>query len=250
MTHRRGSDQDPRPPGDGELPDLPPEWGPIVIPDDLAELADEAAEIRAELAASQQLPRMGRLIRAEPHGPRRLTGPLVVLGLVLVTAFASLLVLVLPTPSVPPTDRAPLATPAVAAGQVGGLVPLVGLSGPNGSLLRLRDLRPAVLLLTPAGCARCAAVGAALTVAARDSRVTVVLVADAGRPNPLPAEATGDRAVSLADPQGVLFRAVTARSPAGPTAVLVRADGVITRVVPDITDVATLRGELAALPVT
>ena len=35
------------------LPDLPPEWGDIVIPDDLSSLASEVATIRAELHREQ-----------------------------------------------------------------------------------------------------------------------------------------------------------------------------------------------------
>ncbi|HEV2086735.1 MAG TPA: hypothetical protein VGR21_00355 [Cryptosporangiaceae bacterium] len=250
MTHRRGSDPDPRSPGDGELPDLPPEWGQVVVPDDLAELAAEVAAVQAELAASQQLNRMGRLVRTRPRNAARLTAPLVVLGLVLVTALTSLVILVLPTNSGPPTNRPALATPGVPAGQVGGLVPLVGLVEPEGRWVRLRDLRPAVLLLTPSGCARCPGVGVALMDAARDSGVTVALVTDTDQPDPLPPNAARNRAVTLADPGGGLFKAVTNRSATGPTVVLVRADGVITRIVPDVADPAALRGELATLSVT
>src|SRR5919107_3019719 len=35
------------------LPDLPEEWGVIVIPDDLSELADEVRAVRAELGLSR-----------------------------------------------------------------------------------------------------------------------------------------------------------------------------------------------------
>ena len=44
MGSLRGGDGDGRPPPDnGGLPDLPPEWGTVVVPDDLAELEREAA---------------------------------------------------------------------------------------------------------------------------------------------------------------------------------------------------------------
>src|SRR3954463_12808252 len=35
-------------PPDG-LPDLPPEWGTVIIPDDLSELAEESSRVRREL---------------------------------------------------------------------------------------------------------------------------------------------------------------------------------------------------------
>ena len=36
------------------LPDVPEEWGVIVIPDDLSELSDEVSAVQAELHRSQE----------------------------------------------------------------------------------------------------------------------------------------------------------------------------------------------------
>src|SRR3954464_9707963 len=44
-----GDDNGGPPPGGGGLPDLPPEWGVIIIPDDPSELAPEIDEVRREL---------------------------------------------------------------------------------------------------------------------------------------------------------------------------------------------------------
>src|SRR3982750_1808806 len=44
-----------------DLPDLPEEWGVIVIPDDLSELSDEVEAIRAELRLTERPPRGQRL---------------------------------------------------------------------------------------------------------------------------------------------------------------------------------------------
>src|SRR5262245_13169663 len=52
----------------GGLPDLPPEWGPIVIPDDAAELDAEATEIRRELRREHWETRLRALLGL---GPRR-----------------------------------------------------------------------------------------------------------------------------------------------------------------------------------
>ena len=43
--------------GDGDLPELPPGWGPIRIPDDASELAEEAAQVRRELRERVRAPR-------------------------------------------------------------------------------------------------------------------------------------------------------------------------------------------------
>src|SRR5215218_1268648 len=46
-----------------DLPDLPEEWGVIVIPDDLSELSDEVDAIRAELCLADPPSRWQRLVR-------------------------------------------------------------------------------------------------------------------------------------------------------------------------------------------
>jgi len=59
-------------PADGALPDLPPDWGPIVIPDDPAELAAEAEQLRAELREAARRSRWWWLRSLRPS--RRSTG--------------------------------------------------------------------------------------------------------------------------------------------------------------------------------
>src|SRR5690606_6148008 len=56
----RPSDGGNRPDG---LPGLPPEWGRIVIPDDPADLAEEATEVRRELRREARRRRIRRLLR-------------------------------------------------------------------------------------------------------------------------------------------------------------------------------------------
>jgi hypothetical protein len=53
MSRQHGSD-DSASPDDEELPSLPPEWADFAIPDDLRELADEAEQVRAELARANR----------------------------------------------------------------------------------------------------------------------------------------------------------------------------------------------------
>src|SRR5918993_275950 len=125
------------------LPELPPEWAHFVVPDDPRELAAEAERIRAELRAE-------RGEGLTPAGRRRerlrLSGPVITFTLVLVAAFASLMVVVLPSTQLAPR-RAPLASPTVNAGEVRGLVPSGLLQDRRGRPVAPRAIRPAVLLL-------------------------------------------------------------------------------------------------------
>ena len=57
MGSLRGDNGGGRAPDGGGLPDLPPEWGTIIIPDDAGELSREAAAIRR--ATSAQTTRCG-----------------------------------------------------------------------------------------------------------------------------------------------------------------------------------------------
>src|SRR5262245_27143844 len=61
-----------RPPDNGGqpdgVPDLPPEWGVIVIPDDPAELAEEAACVRRELRREARRDRWRRRLHLPPRG--------------------------------------------------------------------------------------------------------------------------------------------------------------------------------------
>jgi len=258
MSQRRGRDEGPQPPGDGDVPGLPPEWGHIVVPDDPRELAVEAEQVRAELQAeaSRNQPRGERMIFTRRWYQYGLSGPLVSLVLMVVAAMASLIVVIIPTSPQSP-KAAPLATPTAPAGQPGGLLPDAVLPDGRGRTMALRAVRPAVLLLMPARC-DCATVAADLVTASRDTRIAVELIGE-DRPPTLPPNAPRTRVHALADTDDVLARALTGRpttataSPAvagtRPTAVLVRSDGVITGIIPDLQDAIGLRSDLAGLSV-
>jgi hypothetical protein len=79
MGTHHGNDGNPPPDGDRtpdpELPDLPPEWGEIAIPDDLSGLAREVEQVREELAREKRRRgRPGRPVNRRPD-PRRAPGP-------------------------------------------------------------------------------------------------------------------------------------------------------------------------------
>src|SRR3954462_9205699 len=79
-----------------DLPDLPEEWGVIVIPDDLSELSDEVAAIRAELKLSERPTRWRRLLnRPWMRRVRRavtgvLRAPVLIISMAVLVTVASL----------------------------------------------------------------------------------------------------------------------------------------------------------------
>lgn len=245
MSRRPDSDEpaSDEPGHDGEIRGLPPEWGPIVVPDDLRELADEVVQIQAELAVTQPSP--PPRWRWQRGG---LSGPLLALILFLVAAIGSLMVVVLPKPSRPPR-REPLANTTVTVGMTGGLLPAVSLSGGSTRATSLRQFRPAVLLLAPATCLTCATVRNQLVVAADETQLTVVWITESSKAVTIPSGTVDGRIVSLADPNGSVRAAIPGASTTGPTAVLVRSDGRIRQVVSNVTNPSRLRPELAALTV-
>ena len=256
MSQRQGGDDGPRPPGDGDLPELPPEWGRLTVPDDPRELAAEAETVRAELWAEANAGQQPGFV-ARRRLRSGLSGPLVGLVLMLIAAVGSLTIVALPyAPSRP--VRAPLTTTTVADGQRDGLLPDIRLPDDNGRAVTLRDIRPAVLLLMPAGC-QCDGVAASLVGVSADAQIPVGLVGAAQAPA-RPSASSRDRVIVLTDPAGGLSGAITAgrtaaarmgpiAAPTGPTAVLVRSDGLIAAIVPDLRDAAQIRADLAALTV-
>jgi hypothetical protein len=234
MSEHRGPDDGGCRPGDGDLPELPAEF---VVPDDPRELAAEAETVRAELWIEERA-------RAQPRVS--LSGPLIGLVLMLVAAIGSLVIVVLPYTPDRPTP-APLATPGVAAGRLGGLLPDVMLNDDLGRPVAIREIRPTVMLLMPEGC-QCDDVATDLVRVSGETRLPVQLVG-ADQPPNRPAAAPRDRVFTLSDATGAVSKAVGQGPVAGPVAVLVRANGVIAAVVPGVRDASQLRPELVGLAV-
>lgn len=235
MSEHRGPDDGGCRPGDGDLPELPAEF---IIPDDPRELAAEAEAVRAELWIEER----ARAAQSRPS----LSGPLIGLVLMLIAAIGSLVIVVLPYTPDRPTP-APLATPGIAAGQRGGLLPDVVLPDDLGRPVAIREIRPTVMLLMPDGC-RCDDVAANLVTITGEARLPVQLVGSDQPPN-RPNAAPRDRVFTLTDATGTVSRAVGSGSDAGPVAVLVRANGVIAAVVPGVRDASQLRPEVVGLAI-
>jgi hypothetical protein len=230
--------------GNGELPGLPPEWGSIVIPDDPADLAEEAAAVRAELRRDRRRP-WRRWLRGSAGGSgQSVRLPALLLTVALFAAFAGLFTLGYggrrdgPATGTPAVPTAPGDEPASAPSRV----PALDLIDPAGRAVALRSLLPAVILLTE-GCT-CADLIIAADLAAPPGTNVVVV---ARRAPALPTAARA-RVRPLADPAGEL-RSV-AGLPASSEragALLTTRSSVIIRSVPAVVSVEEFRADLPGL---
>ena len=107
-------------PSDG-LPDLPPEWGRVVVPDDASALADEAVQVRRELRRRTSTTRWRRRLglTARPDGRPPLGLPLLMLLVAVLATAVGLVAVTWPRPvrGHRPAHRLPQsATPAPRSG--------------------------------------------------------------------------------------------------------------------------------------
>jgi len=246
MGSLRGDDGDGRPPPDNSgLPDLPPEWGIVVIPDDLQELDREAAHLRREkrrrIRRAQWRRRFGLPPKAEREAPS-VGIPLLIMCVAIVAALTSLFAI---TFTSRPTDDStpPAATPAPAAS-----VPMIdlALTDAAGKSVRLQDDLPVVFLLLD-GCTTCEPL-IEQTAAAAPPGVSVLVVDKTP-----PFIPVGVRATALADPEQALLAVYAdgpdrGATPAGvPTAVLVNSKGTVTDTVSPALSVDSFQPALSKL---
>jgi hypothetical protein len=184
----------------GDLPDFPPEWGTVVIPDDAAELDSEASELRRERRRESRRSRLRGVFGLAPPGQDApsLGVPVVIMAVAVITTLLSLFVVT--------WDHRRSATAPVGPGTISATaVPLVDLtlSDAAGARVQLGGVLPAILLLVP-GC-DCEELIAAIAAAA-PAPITVIPV---DRIAPC-AVGTAPNVRCLADPDGAL----TSRYPA------------------------------------
>ncbi|MET8231095.1 hypothetical protein ABZS77_10505 [Micromonospora sp. NPDC005298] len=216
-------------PSDG-LPDLPPEWGRVVIPDDASALAGEAAQVRRELRRA-----------AGARSPyRALALPMLVLLVALLTTLAGLLAVTWPRATRGADRPAPTpSSPPVAL--TGRALPALDLVDSGQAPVPLRGLLPAMIILVD-GCP-CPAV---VTEAAATAPAGVTVITVTGGRTVAPPPVHGIQA--LADPAGGLrsFLGQPAH-PGTATALLVDRAGVVTRVLPELGPIDAYRDDLSAL---
>ncbi len=269
-----------RPSEESALPGLPPEWGPVVVPDDAAELAAEAALVRRHLRGEARRRRWRRRLglRATPvrrrTGPHEVDGtmrtPLLVMTIAILATIVSLFAVGLPT-SREVHGRA-LTDDASAQGLLS-----ITLSDTTGRQVRLWESVPAVFLIVD-GC-RCENLIEA-TVDAAPPGVTVVGISSGAVPDarsPTPPVLSGSRAalpdsaagtpLTLSPPLATPRQASPAArrqmlvdtdrraraalpslvATTGPSAVLVDGAGRIVRVVPVMRSVSDVSAGLPRL---
>jgi hypothetical protein len=228
------------------LPGLPPEWGTVVIPDDPAELADEAAEVRRELRRQARRAtwrrRLGLPARvAGEDGQPSLGLPLLIMSIAVIATLTSLFAVAWPGRNNHQL-LGPQASRGAAAGTPAAQVPDLVLADADGTPVHLKELSPAAILLVD-DCATCDDLVVA-TVAAAPDPVTVLVV---GRTAPTLAPSLA-RLRRLEDPQQRLREQLRLGPPGELAAVvLVARTGEIVQKLPAVESVDTFRAELIKL---
>lgn len=230
-----------RGPGPGALPD--PDR--VVIPDDASALQADLWALRAE---RNRRKRQAAMPADEPGTRGRLAGrmvPLLLGSLLLLGFLVSLSTTVRPA-TIRASDPAPLATTDVSDGQVGGLLPR-GLVDVRGVTKSTRDLRPATLVLVPAGGAspllldsvylQAQSYGAPMALVGPDER-QALLASSAEDVRPAAVPVVLDRAEVIAESLGL-------RASPDPAIVVVGVDGRIHEVVENPPDGIQLQSALS-----
>ncbi len=238
----RGDNGDGRPPDGGGLPDLPPEWGTVVIPDDASALDRESAwlrrQFRREARRNRWRRRLGRpsvYHRFRP-GPPALAAPIMILLVALITTLTSLIVVAWP--------GHPLRSPAVASPSVAtSPVADTTLRDAAGHDLRLREHLPAVLLILR-GCPCLALLAGTAQVAGVG--VTVIVI-DRVAPT-LPADLPGGSRIRTAtDPGGQLTPYASKPPATGAAVLLIQADGTVLAEYTGVSTLDSIRDQLLQL---
>ncbi|BEL11019.1 hypothetical protein Q0Z83_092100 [Actinoplanes sichuanensis] len=254
------SDNGGRPPGGGppdDLPDFPEEWGVIVIPDDLSELADEVEAVRAELHTGPPLTGWQRFIRRPAVRRLRKAGallvrtPALIVSMAILVTVASLFASAWPGP---PRQPASQRTSGTTEAQL-DILPAWELTDAEGEAAPLVGRLPAVLLLTD-GC-DCARLLAETAAAAPDGVSVLAITAirpsmSAASMGTLPAVQTPSadgRGISyLLDPTDTLRDDLHLSTPDGTAAViLVDKQQKIVRIHPRTASIETFRPDLLRL---
>ncbi len=248
MGSQRNGDGSDRPPEGGGssdgLPGLPPEWGVIIIPDDLSELDQEAEKIRRDLRKEARHDTWRRRLGA-PGGQHdgqespTLGMPLLIMAVAIIAAVTSLFTVTLSGRLDKPVGQAGAGTSASTA----TTAPDVTLADAAGATVALRDTLPAVVLLVD-GCDCADLVNQTATAAPGGVHVLAV-----GRTVPTFPLAPGSQVRRLTDTSGKLIPTYEkpSKAPQSATVILIRRSGEVAFTAPGVTKVDSFRTELAKL---
>jgi len=240
------------------LPDLPEEWGVIVVPDDLSELAEEVDAVRAELHRTRHRTGWQRFadrpaIRTLRRiGAASLRAPVLIISMAVLVTVASLFASAWPGP---PRQPATQRTANTTDDHSNTTLPALELIGADGQTVPLRGQLPAVILLID-GC-DCAAL-VSDTITAVRPEIAVVTIANAtsaatpgkGSTPPTGAmpQAQGKTVRVLQDPSGSVRNELKLSKADGTAAaLLVDKGGSIVRTVQRLAAVDEIRPDLARL---
>ena len=244
-------------PNDGgspdDLPDLPEEWGVIVIPDDLSELSDEVRAVQAELQLTRPRtrwqrftarPAVRRLRRIAAAGVR---APVLIISMAVLVTVASLFASAWPGPARSPVTQRTAGT----TDDRGDYLPALELLGPDGQAVALRASLPAVVLLTD-GC-RCDQLITDTVSAVRPEIVVVTVMSTAPSAGTVPPtgatpQAQGKTVRQLRDPTNGLRNHLGLDAPDGTAAaLLVNRGGEIVSAKRGTVSIEDFRADLALL---
>jgi hypothetical protein len=217
------------------LPDFPPDWGPIVIPDDAADLDRDAAKLRKE---RRRIARQALLRKLTGRPPRPGTDagqpsvgvPLIIMAVAVLTTMISLFVVTwgrdagekIDAPTVAGTGQPTAAVGAKALTEL-------SLIDATGKAVRFGTLLPAVVLLVD-GCA-CDNLVSDIGRAA-PAGIRIVPVGRAA----LQLVGVAPSVHALADPDGALRARLTGDTATSSTAtaILLDATATVTRTIPKL----------------
>lgn len=210
----------------------------FVVPDDLSALDDEVRAYRRERARDRRSRALSRVFLTRRWYRYGLSGPIVVAVLLVVGLGGALLSFFAPAPGqrpVPP-PLVPLAGSPGPVAVAGGLLPQARLSGEEGRVAA-RTVRPAVMMVLPAGCG-CATLVHDVATQVDNAVAGLQTAAVAPSADPVLTELAANpgagsaRIRPLADVDGTLERAFAQAAapaapggPAAPLLLVVRSDG-------------------------
>jgi len=226
------------------MPEEMPWADPVVVPDDLRSLQPDIDAYHREVRAARRRRRRERI--AHTLLWRRWSFPVGVLTGVLALAATVVTLLAVDGAARPGHPRAvPLATPTLAPGRVGGLLPAATLTTTAGTRVDARALRPALLVLLPAHC-DCVKLLDSLAAQAAEVQVQLAVIGS-GRPDAevasLPGQLHHGPVLAAYDATGAL---ASAYDTSGVTALVVQRDGVVSYVQSDLTASSRLELPLQA----
>lgn len=234
----RDSSQDPATPGPPlpgpALPELP---AGIQIPDDLSELAEEAEQIRRELAREREQGRSGSA-QPGPDGSEPSIGvPLLIMSVAVIITLVSLFAMTWSGSSTITPDDASTERPSQ--------LPAVVLTDSGDAQVALADHLPVAILLVEE--CDCDALLAS-TVATAPAGVTVVGIDQQAPARPAALAPDDPAPLLLSDPTGGVRAQLDLDPPTNAaTVVLVNRDGQITSIHDAATSVAQFQTELTSL---